>query len=127
LPEEPLATHTADGRPATKAAARDRLARSICADRDTFDERDARAAAEAIVQAQTAKIGLAMAQRVSRMPAPPATVIISGLGEFLARRVLERAKFAPQIVSLGEKLGAALSVAAPAHGLAVIAREESSL
>ncbi|MEX2186756.1 MAG: hydantoinase/oxoprolinase family protein, partial [Pirellulales bacterium] len=105
LPEEPLATHTADGRVATRAAARDRLARSICADRDSFDDNDARAAAEAIVHAQTAKIGLALAQRVSRMASPPATAIISGLGEFLARRVLHRAKFAPQIVALSEKLG----------------------
>lgn len=125
LPEEPLATHTADGRPATKAAALDRLARSICADRGTFDDSDARVAAEAIVQAQTAKIGLALAHRASRMAAPPATVILSGLGEFLARRVVQRAKFAPQIVSLGEELGPALSIAAPAHALAVIAREEA--
>ncbi len=125
LAEQPLAAHTADGRPATKAAARDRLARSICADRDTFDENDARTAAEAIAAAQTAKIGLALAQRVGRMPAPPATVVISGLGEFLARRVLQRARFAPQIVSLSEKLGPTLSEAAPAHALAVLAREES--
>ncbi|RIK82574.1 MAG: H4MPT-linked C1 transfer pathway protein [Planctomycetota bacterium] len=125
LPEEPLAAHTADGRPATKSAARDRLARAICADRESFDETDACAAAEAIVQAQTAKIGLALAQQASRMKSPPATVILSGLGEFLARRVLQRAKFSPTIVSLSEKLGPALSVCAPAHALAVIAREES--
>lgn len=125
LPEEPLAMHTADGRPATKAAARDRLARAICADREAFDEADAHAAAEAIVQAQTAKIGLALAQRTSRMKAPPATVVLSGLGEFLARRVVARAKFRPAIVSLSEKLGPALSVSAPAHALAVVAREES--
>jgi probable H4MPT-linked C1 transfer pathway protein len=127
LPEEPSATHTADGRPATREAARDRLARSICADRETFDDVDARIAAEAIVQAQTAKIGLAIAQRVSRMPGPPQTVILSGLGEFLARRVLKRAKFTPTLVSLGEQLGASISVAAPAHALAVIAREEAAL
>jgi probable H4MPT-linked C1 transfer pathway protein len=124
LPEELLAEHTADGRPATKEAARDRLARTICADRDSFDEVDARIAAEAIVQSQTAKIGLALAQRVSRMKSPPATVIVSGLGEFLARRVLQRAKFAPQIISLSEKLGTPLSVSAPAHALAVLARED---
>jgi uncharacterized hydantoinase/oxoprolinase family protein len=101
------------------------LARAICADREAFDENDARAAAEAIVQAQTAKIGLALAQRVSRLSAAPKTAIISGLGEFLARRVLQRAKFAAEIVSLAEKLGPSLSIAAPAHALAVIAREES--
>jgi probable H4MPT-linked C1 transfer pathway protein len=121
--EDPTATQTADRRPATKAAARDRLARAICADRETFTEVDARNAAEAIAQAQTAKIAMAMAAVVARLPAPPATVILSGQGEFLARRVLSRAKFTPRIVSLAEVASPAVSISAPAHALAVLSRE----
>ena len=41
LPEEPLSLHTADGRPATRACAADRLARMILADRTMFDDADA--------------------------------------------------------------------------------------
>ncbi len=50
LPEDPSATNTADGRPATRIAVRDRLARSICADRDAFSDEDAKAAAAAIAR-----------------------------------------------------------------------------
>ncbi len=123
LPEEPNSSHTADGRPATKAAARDRLARQICADRDSFSEEDARAAAEAVGRAQLAKVAVAIGQVVGRMPAPPETIVISGRGEFLARRALERMKVAGKIVSLSDVLGPMLSRCATAHAVAFLARE----
>lgn len=123
LPEEPECTHTADGRPATKAAARDRLARSICADRTMFDEADARAAATTIARAQLAKIAVAAQGVLRRLPAVPSTVIISGQGEFLARQLLDRMKLSATVVSLNDQLGLELSRAAPAHALALLARE----
>lgn len=123
LPEEPRSRHTADGRPATKAAARDRLARSICADRTMFDEADAQAAATAIARAQLAKIAIAAQGVLRRLPSQPGAVVISGQGEFLARQLLERMKSSAEVISLNERLGAALSQAAPAHALAVLARE----
>jgi hypothetical protein len=124
LPEEPRSRHTADGRPATKVAARDRLARSICADRTMFDEHDAQAAATAIARAQLAKIAIAAQSVLRRLPSPPVAVVISGQGEFLARQLLERMKSSAEVISLNERLGATLSQAAPAHALAVLAREE---
>ncbi|HEX3998474.1 MAG TPA: hydantoinase/oxoprolinase family protein [Pirellulales bacterium] len=123
LPEEPNNSNTADGRPATKSAARDRLARAICADRETFDEADAHAAAEAIARSQLAKIAVAVAQVGGRFDSPLETVVVSGRGEFVARRVLERMKTPAKIVSLDQELGPALSRSATAHALAVIARE----
>lgn len=123
LPEEPDCTHTADGRPATKAAARDRLARSICADRTMFDEADARAAATTIARAQLAKIAVAAQGVLRRLPAAPSTVVISGQGEFLARQLVDRMKLSAAVVSLNDQLGPELSRAAPAHALAVLARE----
>ena len=124
LPEEPLSTHTADRRGATKEAARDRLARSICADREMFDEADAQRAAEAVARSQAAKIAVAVAQVIGRLPGPPETIVISGRGEFVARRVLERMQVAcAKTVSLAEELGPDLSRAATAHALAVLARD----
>jgi probable H4MPT-linked C1 transfer pathway protein len=125
LPEEPNNTNTADRRPATKAAARDRLARTICADREMFSETDARAAAESLAQAQFKKILSIASQLVARLSDPPRTVVISGRGEFLARQVVEKLKIspAPKIVSLTADLGPELSRCAPAHALAVLARE----
>jgi len=126
LPEEPDCTQTADGRPATKAAARDRLARMICADREMFDDDDALASATAIVRAQLAKIAVAAQAVVRRMPSPPATVVTCGQGEFLAPRLLEKLKLVATLVSLGNELGADLSRIAPAHALAVLAREAAA-
>jgi probable H4MPT-linked C1 transfer pathway protein len=125
LPEEPQSTHTSDRRPATKEAARDRLARSICADRQTFSETDARLAASALAQAQLRKIAAIAVQLIGRLQQPPHTVVISGRGEFLARRVLDQLKLKANIVSLSRELGPELSRCAPAHALAVLAHEGS--
>jgi probable H4MPT-linked C1 transfer pathway protein len=124
LPEEPQSTHTADGRPATKAAALDRLARAICADRTMFSDEDATAAATAVARAQAAKIAIAAQGVVRRMPSPPEKIIVSGQGEFLARTVLGKAAWAAPMVSLGDELGPTLSRCATAHALAVLARED---
>jgi len=124
LPEQPDARHTADGRPATKTAARDRLARSICADRDMFDGADALRAAEVIAGAQAAKVAIAVKQVVRRMSGVPRTVVVSGEGEFLARRMAERLCPKAKIVSLNDLLGRTVSRCAAAHALAVLAREE---
>jgi uncharacterized hydantoinase/oxoprolinase family protein len=50
-------------------------------------------------------------------------MILSGHGEFLAAHVLDRMKLSSRVVSLSEVLGPALSRCAPAHALAVLARE----
>jgi len=123
LPEELESTHTADGRPATKAAARDRLARAICADRTMFSEDDAVAAATAVARAQAAKVAIAAQGVVRRMSSPPEKIIISGQGEFLARQVLAKATWAAPVISLSSELGPTLSRCATAHALAVLARE----
>lgn len=126
LAEDADDTATADGRPATREAARDRLARQICADRTLFDEADAQAAALEIEQAQLARLGIAARNVVSRLPGPLETVILSGEGEFLARRLLTAMRISPRVVSLGEQLGPALSRVAPAYALAVLAAERAS-
>jgi hypothetical protein len=126
LPEDPDSTHTADGRPATKPAAVDRLARAICADRTMFDANDAHAAATAIARAQLAKIGVAAAGVIRRLPEPPNRVIVSGQGEFLARRVVERMRMDVSVISLSEELSESISRSATAHAVAVLARDALS-
>jgi probable H4MPT-linked C1 transfer pathway protein len=121
LPEEPDNLHTADGRPSTREFARERLARMICADRDVFDEGDALAAAGAICHAQVQLIAARWRALKDRQGGAPEAVVISGQGEFLARRVLEHVGFRGRIISLAEQLGPHVSRAAPAHALAVVA------
>lgn len=123
MPEQSLATWTADGRPLTRLYARERLARMICADRTTFDDHDARSAAEAIRGAQLAQLRNAIEQVVSSMPKPPERLVVSGVGEFLAVRLASEALADAQVVSLASTLGADASRCAPAHALAVLARE----
>lgn len=123
LPEEPNRKDTADRRPATKAAAHARLARAICADREVFTETDALVMAEALAQAQLRKIAAIAVQLIARLQQPPHTVVISGSGEFLARRVLDELKLKSAVVSLTRELGPELSRCAAAHALAVLARE----
>jgi probable H4MPT-linked C1 transfer pathway protein len=124
LPEDALDRRTADGRPATRPAARDRLARMICADRETFSEEDAAGAAEAVARGQLSRLGVAARNVLRRLPATPETIVISGQGEFLARRLCQRLQVSAKIVSLADELGKNASQAAPAHALAVLAREQ---
>jgi uncharacterized hydantoinase/oxoprolinase family protein len=105
--------------------ARDRLARSIGADREMFDSSDALAAAAAIRRTQLAKLGVAAQQVLRRLSGRLSTVIISGQGEFLARDLVKRMALECRLVSLADELGADVSRAATAHALAVLAREAS--
>ena len=79
--------------------------------------------AEALADAQVKKIAAIITQLVARLPQPPHTVVVSGQGDFLARRVLEKAKIKANLVALARELGPELSQCAPAHALAVLARE----
>jgi len=146
LPEAPEDRDTADGRPATVEYSLARLARMLGGDRDQLDDAtlvrfatrvDAHireklvAAARAVAgtAATTATAATAAATvtgTAPQEPTEPRTVIVSGSGEFLARRVAEEA-FAGvpprRVVSLSEELGPLVSACAPAHAVAVLAAE----
>jgi probable H4MPT-linked C1 transfer pathway protein len=123
LSEDTDDRQTANGRPATRKAARDRLARMICADCDTYTDDDAMLSAGAVTRTQLSKLGIAARGVLRRLPEPPSNVVLSGQGEFLARRLCERLQLSATLVSLSDTLGASISRVAPAHALAVIARE----
>lgn len=127
LAEDPTVTNTADRRPATKAASRRRLARMICADEELFNHRDAVAMAQAVREAQHYRVTAAARRVVEEMPSRPETYIISGQGEFLARRVAESLSDDASIVQLSKEFNFLVSRCAAAHGLAVLAREATAV
>lgn len=122
IPERANESHTADGKPATKAAARIRLGRMVAADAEEFNHRDAIAIAEAVANAQLKRIVATIKHVVSRVGAP-AAYIFSGQGEFLAIKAQEDLPTVGQVIRLSEKLDEQVSRCAPAHALAVLARE----
>jgi probable H4MPT-linked C1 transfer pathway protein len=123
LPEEPENCDTSDGRPRTWPHALARLARMVCADADSFTAEDARQAAVIVREAQLELLQAAVEKVVTRLGAPPRTIITSGHGEFLLRHLLDRLSWQANVLSLTEVLGPAVSRCAPAHALAVLASE----
>jgi hypothetical protein len=125
LPEDLTNTETSDGQPLTKGAARLRMARMVAADRDEFNHRDAVAAAQSVWDAQASQLATAIGKVRSRLPGAPQKVILSGHGEFLARTALALVAEQSPVLSLASELGSDISRSAPAHALAVLAREAS--
>ncbi|MCA9124726.1 MAG: H4MPT-linked C1 transfer pathway protein [Planctomycetaceae bacterium] len=127
LPEKPMSRNTADGRAVTKAAARARLARMICADVDDFNHRDAALAAEAVSNAFTQELIRGITQVIAGYSFEPGRIILSGIGAFAAKKALEQAELPWKQVFLANEIGPAASCCAPAHALAVLAREAVSV
>ncbi len=121
LPEHRHGTETADGRPAEREYARERLARMVGADRTSFTLDDATVAAGAIRAAQKGLLDAALDRVLERLGTDPGAVVVAGSGEFLARSIIE--KLGCRIVSLEEELGSAPSAAACAYALAALTRE----
>jgi probable H4MPT-linked C1 transfer pathway protein len=125
LPEDAADQDTADGRPATREAAHARLARMRCADRETFGEGETLVLARRVRATQIVLLRSAVERVARTLPGPPTTVVIAGSGEFLARAVLEEMTHWPiRLRSLAQDLGPAVSQAACAYALAVLAAEQ---
>ncbi len=126
LPEDPADNNTADGRPATKAAAEARIARMLCADLETSTAEQRRRLAELVMDNQALLLGLAFNRVAGRLLAPPQTVLFVGEGEFLIKAALERQQDIPpcRVVSFRSALGPAISRAACAYAVAMLAAEE---
>lgn len=123
LPPDPTDSATADGRPATVEAARDRLARMVGADRAGFSTDDARTLSLAADEALTSRLA-ASARRACVESGSPVAVVVSGSGGFLARRVAERVvEPGGPVIELGRAWGPVASVAGCAHALAILAGE----
>jgi len=128
-PEDPADHDTADNRPATRAFALPRLARMLGADTETISEEEIQSfAADADTLFVTDLIRCFLTAHGATNDADRGldTVIVSGAGEFVARRVLgglTRYYPSPRVVSLNDELGPAVSACAPAYAVAVLAAE----
>lgn len=124
IPEDPLDTETANGRPATKLAAHDRLARQLCCDRDELTADEATVIALFIAEQQRIQITQALNQVLHNRP-PRDSVIISGSGSFLAEQIVASH---PQLkdaslIDIGQQGSTNSAVAACAQAVAVLAEE----
>jgi (4-(4-[2-(gamma-L-glutamylamino)ethyl]phenoxymethyl)furan-2-yl)methanamine synthase len=126
VPEDPADTNTADGRPATKAAAQTRIARMFCADLETSTADERRCYAENIMHQQMMMLGTAFNRVARRLPALPQTILFAGEGEFLIRLTLKGQQNIPpcRVVSLSRELSPELSRTACAYAVAMLAASE---
>jgi probable H4MPT-linked C1 transfer pathway protein len=124
LPEDSTDRRTADGRAATKAKAHARLARMICADPETCSEDDTWALALRVRSRQINLLRSAIDQVQSTLPGRSTTAVLAGSGEFLAHMALS---WYPSLdlrpISMAKFLKPAISEAACAYAVAVLARK----
>jgi probable H4MPT-linked C1 transfer pathway protein len=121
---DPLDLSTADGRPATVAAAHDRLARMIGADRESFSSEDAREFAMAADRCLTDRLVWAAERACRATVGRPMAAVIAGSGEFLAARVAGRLLDTGRpIISLHQAWGSIASSAGCAFALVRLAEE----
>jgi probable H4MPT-linked C1 transfer pathway protein len=92
IPESTADRSTANGRPATIECAHDRLARMLCCDRDEFSAADALHMSRFLADVQRQRIAGAARRVITRLantgPGEINQVLMSGSGEFLARRIV---------------------------------------
>jgi probable H4MPT-linked C1 transfer pathway protein len=130
--------HTANGKPATVAAAHDRIARMVCCDRDELPLKDAVEFSRQWRDMQERLIADRLRGVAARLPRGEqpgcseaaellenVSVVLSGSGEFLARRVLAVVfkREGAVRVSLTERLGPGVAEGACAYAVAVLLRE----
>ena len=124
-PENPSDRETANGRPATIAAAHDRIARLLCCDATEITATDLLHIVEQIAATQMRRLCLAASAVAARLPTPCNAVLISGSGSFLARRVTASAPelVSAPITSIPELLGPQIADSACAFAVAKLAAE----
>jgi probable H4MPT-linked C1 transfer pathway protein len=124
IASDPKDLSTADGRPATSSAARDRLARMIGTDRDTFTDEDAHAFAQAADDALVARLQSVAGRACRATIGCPHFAVVAGSGEFLARRLAQRLiEPGGIIIGLNQAWGSVASTAGCAYALLVLATE----
>jgi probable H4MPT-linked C1 transfer pathway protein len=125
LVENPSDTETADGRPATRPAARDRLARCLCCDATEFDAADMQQMAHAIAGAQRRQIVRGLEAVLAAQGRVPERLLLSGVGTFLAEQTAAEvsALAGTERVKLSDRFGSPIAEAACAFALARLAFE----
>jgi hypothetical protein len=126
MPEEPENRQTANGRPATLAEARLRLAHMLCGDCESCPEAITDCLARDVWQRQVTLVRRAVDQAVAGFNRAPSAVIMAGSGEFLIRDVLATFPSLPfRLISLTEELGPVISEAVCAYAISILSMERS--
>ena len=105
---------TPDGRPPTREFAGERLARTVCADREMLDDAALDAIAGALADAQVRTVAAALRRILERWPVIT-TAVVAGLGDFIAVEAAEAVGL--HTVRLADRLGASARTA-PAAAVA---------
>ncbi|WP_169976569.1 hydantoinase/oxoprolinase family protein [Tautonia rosea] len=128
IPSNPTDLSTCDGRPATVEAARDRLARMVAADRDTFSIEDALSLAQAADHALLSRLQRSANRACDSTIGSPRGAVVCGSGSFLARRLAQRLiEPGDPILALDDVWGPLASHAGCAYSLVVLAGERARL
>ncbi len=125
IAEDPQNIETANGRPATKTAATDRLCRMICADRNELSGEELLELARFLRRTETELVVKAL-KCAWRSESVPKCVLVSGTGEFLAREAIGSSEMnwtGVEVHSLANLLGPQRSKAACADALSQLASE----
>jgi len=126
-PQDANCRDTADGRPATRADAARRLARMLCCDETEISDEELIDVAEQLATIQLDRLGSAVRRviGISQDGCPLDTVLISGSGTFLARRVVAAHPdlAGARLVDLSECFSGNVATAACAFAIARLAQE----
>lgn len=128
IAEDPDDQATADGRPATVSAARNRMARMLCCDRTEIEADELQAMAHFLADVQKQRITGALNRVLGRLEQDCGRLLISGAGAFLAERIVQehpRLREAA-VTRLAETFDERTSQAACAFAVARLASERTA-
>ena len=123
IPEDEQNRETADGRPATKEAAYDRVARMLCCDRHEISLDEVTHVARFLADVQRHRLSGALERVALRLPTACENVVISGSGNFLAFQLVYENRHTQNagILSLADQTSSEIASAACAHAVAQLA------
>lgn len=111
LAEDDYTVPTPDGRAATRAGARDRLARVVCADGEMLDDTAIDAIARHVARVQIERVARSLERVIAHHPSI-LRVVTAGLGSFIAHLAAGLVQPAPiEVAELGPRFTPAAAVA----------------
>lgn len=124
ISEHELDCDTANGKPAMKVTAWDRVARMLCCDRDEISFEESVHIARFLADVQRQRLAGSLERVVHRLDAPCQSVVVSGSGEFLATRLINenRKTRDAKIVALSKQFSHGVAESACAYAVAQLAR-----
>ena len=124
--EDPDDRDTANGQPATRAGAIDRLARTLCCDRTELTADELQSLADQLAEAQLQQLLAAVDRQAARWPRGWESVVLSGSGQFLGEALCRRHPLlrTARPLRLADWLSPEMAESAPAHALACLLLED---